>query len=301
MKTLAYFSIPQLRKVHSGSVRESFQLDDNTRMIVSTDRISCFDKPRKSLIPGKGAILNALSCSWFEKTRHIIDNHFVKSIDPNIMIVKQASPIRVEMIVRGFLTGSAWRGYAKGQRCFSGIEVPDNMEKDAPFPKPIVTPTTKAIIDEEITPEGIVRSGLVESKGIYEQMEAASLELFAFGSELCSSKSLTLVDTKYEFGILDGKLILIDELHTPDSSRFWLEERLGEWMDKEFVRQWLLQNTEDPRNVDILPEEIIVEASRRYRHVFERLLGTPPAMTEGDVSSRIVDNLVREGLIEESM
>ena len=303
MTILANLVTPQLEKIHSGKVRESFRIDPLHRLIVATDRISSFDNVLKTPVPGKGAVLNSLAAFWFGKTKHIIDNHFVKLIDPNISLVREAQPIKVEMIVRGYLTGSAWRGYAKGKRVFSGVTVPDGMSKNQPFPEPIVTPTTKEESDREISPKELVEEGWVQAD-IYEQMEAVSLKLFAFGSQFLKDRGIILVDTKFEFGLIDGKPVLIDEIFTPDSSRFWAAEDYEkdaqnvEQMDKEFVRAYLMAHKKDGQYPDTLPPEIVKETTHRYRKIYELITGEILPPPEEDVQHRVYLNLLKHGLIK---
>ncbi|MBN1948823.1 MAG: phosphoribosylaminoimidazolesuccinocarboxamide synthase [Candidatus Cloacimonetes bacterium] len=303
MICLDRISSPQLQKIHSGKVRESFRLDDETRMIVVTDRISSFDQVLDSCIPHKGAVLNGLAGYWFEKTTGIVENHLLEQIDPNISLVREAEPVRIEMIVRGYLTGSMWRYYAKGKRSFSGISVKDGLQKNQKFPKPLITPTTKEDSDREITPDEIVREGWA-SREIYEKMTEISLKLFQFGTQLLAEKGIILVDTKYEFGLRKGKLILIDEIHTPDSSRFWSQadyekdpEKV-EQIDKEFVRQWLLANKKNDVYPSVLPDEVIAETSRRYLDIYERITGRR-IRTSDHILNRVYQNLVRSGIIKD--
>ncbi|MCK4655008.1 MAG: phosphoribosylaminoimidazolesuccinocarboxamide synthase [Candidatus Cloacimonetes bacterium] len=303
MNCLDKIYTPQLKKIHTGKVRDSYQINEKKRMIVVTDRISCFDKVLKSTIPNKGAVLNGISNFWFEKTKNIVDNHSIEVIDPNINLVKEAVPIRVEMVVRGYLTGSMWRGYQKGKREFSGIEVPDGLSRNQKFNKPIITPTTKEKSDREITPEEIVKEGWAE-KRIYDEMTKISLKLFELGTEILAEKGIILVDTKYEFGLLGDKVILIDEIHTPDSSRFWSKEAYKkdsqnvEQIDKEFVRQWLIKNKKDGDYPDILPLEIIEETSKRYLEIFKIVTGKK-LDSEIDIRHRIHKNLVQNGIIKD--
>lgn len=306
MNCLVKFESPQLDKIHSGKVRDSIRIDEKTRMIVVTDRLSAFDSILKTPIPHKGAVLNGISNYWFEKTKNIIDSHFVKAIDPNVNLVKEAVPIKVEMIVRGYLTGSMWRGYQKGKREFSGVEVVDGMRKNERFQTPILTPTTKEEIDREITPQNIVKEGLV-SEEVYKEMEKISLELFELGSKTLSDKGIILVDTKYEFGLIDGKLCLIDEIHTPDSSRFWYKKDYDEnpeqveQIDKEFTRQWLLKNKSEKGYPNTLPQDVVKETSRRYLEIYKIILGKELDTNSADfIRDRICQNLVREGLIKDS-
>lgn len=305
MDCLVKFSTPQLEKIHSGKVRESFRIDKNSRMIVVTDRISCFDKVLKTPIPYKGAVLNGISNFWFEKTSQIIDNHFIKCVDNNITIVKEASPIRIEMIVRGYLAGSMWRNYQNGKMTFSGIKISDGMKKNEKFIKPIVTPTTKEESDREISPAEIIKEGLT-TKDVYEQMEEISLKLFQFGTDILAEKNLILVDAKYEFGLINGYLILIDEIHTPDSSRFWWadiynkDQQNVQPIDKEYVRQWLLKNRTDGKFPDSLPNEIVKETSARYLELYKMVTGEVLLCNENeDMMKRIYNNLVKEQIIKD--
>ena len=226
-----------------------------------TDRLSAFDSVLETAVPHKGAVLNGLANFWFEKTRHIIPNHVLKLVDANAMLVKEAQPIKVEMIVRNYITGSMLRGYQQGQRTFSGVTVPDGLRKHQQFPEPIVTPTTKEESDREITPENLVSEGWV-SQELYDQMKENRWPCSGLGPELLAEKGIILVDTKYEFGLLNGELILIDEIHTPDSSRFWSAEdyarnpETAEQMDKEYVRQWLIANKQDGQYPRALTPEV---------------------------------------------
>jgi fusion protein PurCD len=288
------FRSPQLRKLCSGKVRDSYRVDDERRLLVVSDRISCFDDCLETPIPGKGAILNGLSNAWFERTRQIIDNHFLAVVDPNVTLVREAEPIRIEMIIRGFLTGSIWRRYQKGERTFSGVTLPDDMVQFEAFPEPIITPTTKEASDRPISRDEIIAEGRV-ARAIYEEMEQATRQLYDFGQKLCAKKSLVLVDTKYEFGMVDGKLILIDELHTPDSSRYWVRGS-HEWMDKEFVRQWLLKQNPRP---NALADDVVKGALQRYRQVYELLLSERLQEVNVPDAGRIYEGCVKAGLIHE--
>ncbi|QNE41002.1 phosphoribosylaminoimidazolesuccinocarboxamide synthase [Hymenobacter sp. NBH84] len=304
MNTLNHFETPQLELLHRGKVRDSFRAPSGDRLIVVTDRLSAFDSVLETPVAHKGAVLNGLANFWFDNTRDIIPNHVMELVDPNAMLVKEAEPIRVEMVVRAYLTGSMWRGYQQGQRTFSGVTVPDGLTKHQQFPEPIVTPTTKEESDREITPENLVSEGWV-SQELYEQMKEKALALFKVGSDLLKEKGIILVDTKYEFGLVNGELILIDEIHTPDSSRFWSAEdyaknpESAEQMDKEYVRQWLIANKVDGQYPRALTPEVSQEATRRYLDIYERITGQSlPTTDEGDVSARLVGNLVRAGVMK---
>ena len=304
MRTLSTVSTPQLRTIHSGKVRESLRVNEATRLIVATDRLSAFDRVLKTPIPAKGAVLNSLSSYWFEKTRHIIENHMLRQLAINAMLVKEVFPIRIEMVVRGYLSGSVWRRYANGERCFSGAVVADRMQRNERFPVPLLTPTTKEKKDREITPQEIIGEGWVAQE-TYEQMEQASLQLFQCGTDVLAEKGLILVDTKYEFGLLDGKLILIDELHTPDSSRFWSADNYAEdpetvspW-DKEYVRAWLLEQEKEGERPDQLSDEIVEETSKRYRAIYEKITDEPLPAAAGDPGGTLYQRLVDEAMIKD--
>lgn len=303
MDCLTKFDSPQLKTLHRGKVRDSIRIDDNTRMIVVTDRISAFNKKIKTAIPTKGAVLNGIANFWFEQTKHIIDNHVIEQVDDYVTIVKEAEPIRVEMVVRGYLTGSMWRGYENGKRQISDVVVPDGMVKNQKFDQPILTPTTKDDDDSEINEQGILEAGLVSAE-IYQQMKAKAIELFTFGSEFLAERGIVLVDTKYEFGLLDGKLILIDEMHTPDSSRFWsLEDyqanpSTAEQIDKEFVRQWMLANQVNGEVPTILSPEVVAETSRRYQEIYKAVTGKPFSLVDLPSKVRIYNNLVKAGVLK---
>lgn len=304
MNALLELVTPQLTCLHRGKVRDSFRVNHDQRLIVTTDRISAFDRVLDVAVPGKGAVLNSLSAFWFRETEHIVRNHLVRIVDPNLALVREAQPLRVEVIMRGYVAGSMWRNYAKGVREFSGVRVPDGLRQHERLPEPILTPTTKDIKDEEIRPDEIVARGLVPAR-VWERIVQAARELFRFGSELSRKRGLLLVDTKYEFGLIDDELVLIDELHTPDSSRFWFAEEYersaldAKPMDKEFVRRWLMDMSKDGNLPTTLPQELVDETSRRYRELYERLTGTPLPLPGGDVRRRVYEALVGEGLIRD--
>lgn len=304
MACLTRFSTPQLPLLHRGKVRDSLRVDGKTRLIVVTDRISAFDQVLETPIASKGAVLNSLSKFWFDRTRGIVPNHCVATPDPQAMLVREAEPIRVEMVVRGYVTGSMWRAYQKGKRSFSGTQVPDGLEKNQRLPRPILTPTTKEESDREITPEGIVEAGLAD-RAVYAEMERVARQLFESGTELLAQRGLLLVDTKYEFGMVDGILTLIDEIHTPDSSRFWAAD---DWardraavveLDKEYVRRWLLDHTVDGKMPRRLPEEVAAEASRRYLALFERVTGAPLGLPRLETRERLYRNLLEARLLRD--
>jgi phosphoribosylaminoimidazole-succinocarboxamide synthase len=271
-----------VNKQHSGKVREMC-LQGDKRIIVTTDRISAFDVVLGT-IPFKGQVLTQLSQWWFEKTKDIIPNHFISSPDPNVMITRNAESLPVEVIVRGFITGvtktSLWKLYEAGDRKPYGIALPDGLKKNDPLPTPIITPTTKAQQgghDERLTREDIIQNGLL-GKSLWEQIEQVSLALFKRGQDLAKKGGLLLVDTKYEFGLFDNKLLLIDEIHTPDSSRYWSLESYQknpenpESFDKEFLRQWFAQRGyRGEGSIPNMPHDFIADVAQKYIAAFETL------------------------------
>ena len=295
----------KLGKKHDGKVRDSYILDGK-RVIITTDRISAFDRILCT-IPFKGQVLNQTAAFWFEKTRHIIDNHMISIPDPNVMLVNECKLIPVEMVVRGYITGvtttSAWYNYEKGVKNFCGNILPEGLKKNQKLASQIITPTTKAEYgahDELISGDEIIKKKLVDEK-IYRQMEKAALELFDFGTKLVAKNNLILVDTKYEFGLLDGKLVLIDEAHTPDSSRFWIKNTYDELfskgeepqkLDKEYVRMWLSgKGFIGEGDIPDITDEIKIEAAKRYIQAYEMITGKEFDARNEDVLKRIEGNL----------
>ncbi len=265
-----------------GKVRDVFETGDKL-LIYTSDRISAFDRVL-GLVPHKGEVLNALSLYWFRHTSDIVPNHIIKSITPRSVLVKRCDVFPVEVVVRGYLTGSAWRDYSAG-RPVSGIELPGGMRMNERLEGPLVTPSTKAergTHDAPISAEDVVAQGLA-TKEQWETLSSVALSLYARGSEICAHRGLILVDTKYEFGLLDGRIILIDELHTPDSSRFWYADSYEELfaqgekqrkIDKEYFRQWLMEQgySGDGTPPDI-PGEVLREVSKRYIRAYETIIG----------------------------
>ncbi len=294
-----------LGEKYEGKVRDNYRLNGK-RIIVTTDRISAFDRVLCAL-PFKGQVVNQTAAFWFDRTRHIVDNHVIDVPDPNVLVARSCRTIPVEMVVRGYLTGvtttSAWYHYAHGHRTFCGHTLPDGMKKNQAFDRPIVTPSTKAekgSHDESVSADEVLRRGLVD-EGVYREMERASLALFAFGTELAATRNLILVDTKYEFGIVDDQVVLIDEIHTPDSSRFWIRDtyadRFGrgeepEKLDKEYVRGWLAERGfRGAGPVPAIPDEIRIEAARRYITAYEMITGRSFEARNEDVLQRITHRL----------
>ncbi len=299
----AFYSIdlPDWGEKISGKVREMYR-QDGLRALVTTDRVSAFDRVLGA-IPFKGQVLNQLSAWWFEQTRDIVGNHFVAMPDPNVMIVREATPLPVEVIVRGYISGvtktSLWMMYQSGERAPYGIPLPEGLQKNDPLPQPIVTPTTKAEAgghDEQLTREQIIERGLVD-EALWEQVEAAAIGLFLRGQKLAQKAGLILVDTKYEFGLIDGQLALIDEVHTPDSSRYWLAEsyqpgQKPENYDKEYLREWFAAlGYRGEGEPPTMPQEFIAQVAGRYISVYERLTGQAFIPGESPVAARIARNL----------
>jgi len=290
-----------LGRKYEGKVRDNYSIDQK-RIIVTTDRISAFDRVLCE-IPFKGQVINQTAAFWFNKTRHIVENHLIDVPDPNILVAKECCLIPVEMVVRGFLTGvtttSVWHHYSQGLRDFCGNSLPDGLKKNEALPYPIITPSTKAPKgghDESVSAEEILRRKLVE-ENIYQEMEQIALALFKFGSELAATNNLILVDSKYEFGLYEGQVVLIDEIHTPDSSRFWIKDTYRdrflrgeepEKLDKEFVRGWLANRGfrgEGP--IPHIPDSIRIEAARRYITAYEMITASSFEAQNEDVLQRI--------------
>ncbi len=278
----------------AGKVRD-YYCRGKLRILVTTDRISAFDRILGA-IPYKGQVLNQLSAWWFDQTRAIVANHVVAVPDPNVTIAREAEPLPVEVIVRGYITGvtqtSLWTLYEKGERRPYGIPLPDGLRKNDPLPAPIITPTTKAsggAHDEQLTRQAILERGLV-AEPLWSQVEQAALALFARGQEIAKQAGLILVDTKYEFGLIDGQLALIDEIHTPDSSRYWTQS--GEHFDKEYLRQWFAaRGYRGEGDAPAMPAEFVAEVAARYIGAYERLTGLAFVPGEQPAADRIARNL----------
>jgi phosphoribosylaminoimidazole-succinocarboxamide synthase len=300
------FNLPGQVSVYHGKVRDVYDINDDLLVMVATDRISAFDVILPKGIPFKGQCLNQIAASFLDATADIVPNWKLATPDPMVTVGLKAEGFRVEMIIRGYLTGSAWRDYKNGCREICGVALPDGMRENERFPEPIITPTTKADEghDENISKEEIIAQGIV-SKEDYEQMEQYTRALFQRGTEIAVKMGLILVDTKYEFGKRDGKVILIDEIHTPDSSRYFYAEGYQEkfekgeaqkQLSKEFVRQWLIEHDFMNRPGDVMPEitdEYAQSVSDRYIELYEHITGTTfaPADSEGDIQERIQRNV----------
>ena len=304
--TKTEFCLPGQKSVYHGKVRDVYNINDDLMVMVATDRISAFDVILPKGIPYKGQVLNQIAASFLDLTADIVPNWKLATPDPMVTVGLKAEGFRVEMIIRGYLTGSAWREYKNGVRTLCGVQLPDGMCENQRFSEPIITPTTKAEEghDENISKEEIIRQGIV-AKEDYEQMERYTRLLFQRGTEIAAQKGLILVDTKYEFGKRDGKVILIDEIHTPDSSRYFYaegyEERFAKGepqrqLSKEFVRQWLIEHNFMNQPGQVMPEitdEYAQSVSERYIELYEHIIGQKfvPADTEGNLEQRIEKNV----------
>jgi len=299
------FNLKGQLSLYTGKVRDVYNINGDYLVMVVSDRISAFDVVMPKGIPYKGQVLNQIAAKFLDATSDIVPNWKIDSPDPNVTVGHMANPYKVEMVIRGYLTGHAWREYREGKRELCGVPMPDGLKEHDRFPEPIITPTTKAEIghDEDISREKILSSGLV-SEAEYVQLEDYTRKLFQRGTEMAEDMGLILVDTKYEFGSKDGKILLIDEIHTPDSSRYFYAEGYQERQDggeqqkqlsKEFVRQWLISNGfqgKEGQMVPDMPESFIKEVSERYIELFENITGE--AFVKADTSSieqRILNNI----------
>lgn len=300
------FHFPAQTAVYHGKVRDVYTINDSTLVMVATDRISAFDVVLPEGIPYKGQVLNQIAAFFLDATRDIVPNWKLATPDPMVTVGQRAEAFPVEMIIRGYLAGSAWREYAAGKREICGVKLPDGMVENQAFPEPIITPTTKAAEghDENISAEEIVARGLVSEEN-YKTMAEYTMALYRRGVDMAAQKGLLLVDTKYEFGLLDGKVILIDEIHTPDSSRYWYadgyQERLAagkpqRQLSKEFVRQWLISNGfmgKDGQKVPDMTPEVVNSISERYIELYEHLTGKSFVKgEETDLDARIEKNVL---------
>ena len=293
---------------YSGKVRDVYYLGDHI-LVVASDRISAFDHILPRPIPFKGQVLNQLASYFLSATGDVVPNWLIDTPDPNVGYGLKCEPIKIEMVIRGYLAGHAWREYRSGKRTLCGVQMPEGLKESDPFPEPIITPATKAEEghDEDISREEILSRGIVTEE-VYEQLEYYTRELFAIGSRMARERNLILVDTKYEFGMHDGKIYLIDEVHTPDSSRYYIldgyheRQERGEHqqqLSKEFVREWLMDNGFqglEGQQMPAMPDEFVETVSARYIDLYERLTGIEfkPA-AQVDIETRIEEN-VREYL-----
>ncbi len=301
------FQFPNQTNFYKGKVRDVYTIGEQLVMVAS-DRISAFDHVLHRPIPYKGQVLNQIAAYFLEATKDIVPNWVISHPDPSVTIGIACEPFKVEMVIRGYLSGHAWRLYSAGKREICGVALPEGLRESDKLPQPIITPTTKAAFghDEDISKEEILRQGIV-SKEDYEQLESYTHAVFARGTEMAATQGLILVDTKYEFGKKDGKIILIDEIHTPDSSRYFIAETYAErqlsgerqqQLSKEFVREWLMENGFqglDGQEQPFMPDDFVWEVSNRYIELFEKVTGM--AFEKADTSNvleRIEHNILAE-------
>ena len=299
------FHFPGQVSKYTGKVRDVYGIGPDYLLMVVTDRISAFDVVLPEGIPYKGQVLNQIASRFLDATADIVPNWKVATPDPMATIGLRCEPFKVEMVIRGYLTGHAWREYKAGKRTLCGVPMPDGMVENQRFPEPIITPTTKADEghDEDISKEDIIARGIV-SREDYEQLEAYTRALYQRGTEMAAEKGLILVDTKYEFGKRDGKILLMDEIHTPDSSRYFYadgyEERLArgehqKQLSKEFVREWLMAGGFQGREGQQVPPmtpEVVAGITDRYVELYEHIVGEPFVKAEGtDLEARIEKNV----------
>jgi phosphoribosylaminoimidazole-succinocarboxamide synthase len=285
--TETHFKFPGQKSFYKGKVRDVYNINDEMLVMVVSDRVSAFDVVLPRGIPYKGQVLNQIAAHFMKATTDIVPNWITSMPHPMVSVGKLCTPFKVEMVIRGYLSGHAWREYKAGKRQLCGVAMPEGMKENDAFKEPIVTPTTKEEVshDEDISKEDIIKHGLV-SKEHYEQLERYTRALFKRGSEMAAKQGLILVDTKYEFGLHEGKIYLIDEIHTPDSSRYFYKEgyeerqKKGEaqrQLSKEFLRQWLIdkgfQGLEGQK-MPVMDDEIVTAVSNRYIELYESITGT---------------------------
>ncbi|MBL6667439.1 MAG: phosphoribosylaminoimidazolesuccinocarboxamide synthase [Crocinitomicaceae bacterium] len=303
--TNSSFTFRGQKSVYNGKVRDVYHLENDVLVMVASDRISAFDHILPKGIPFKGQVLNQVATMFLNATEDIVPNWLVATPDENVAVGKACEPIRVEMVIRGYLAGHAAREYKLGKRILCGVNMPEGMKENDKFPEPIITPATKADEghDEDISREAILAQNIVP-KDIYEKLEMYTRQLFERGTQMAAKQGLILVDTKYEFGLLNGEIILIDEIHTPDSSRYFyadgyaqrqLDNLPQKQLSKEFVRQWLIENGFqglEGQEMPIMPDEFVKIVSDRYIELFEKITGNAFQRAETkDIPKRITQNL----------
>jgi phosphoribosylaminoimidazole-succinocarboxamide synthase len=306
--TLREIDLPRLGQLYRGKVRDNYLRGDRIVMI-TTDRVSAFDHVLGT-IPFKGEVLSRLTLFWFDKVKDIAATHVIESPDPSVMVVRKAQPFPIELVIRGYITGSLWRDYQSGKAGAYGIDWPAGLRKDQELERPIITPSTKAEYgkhDEPISEQEILEKGMVAPE-LWKEAVAIAHRLFARGQEWAQKRGLILVDTKYEMGVADGRLIVIDEIHTPDSSRYWVADgyqaRLAkgqdqEMLDKENIRQWLIREHgfSGHGKPPPLTDDVRVMLAQKYIEVFERLTGQAFESQVGSVADRIQTNLRAKGYL----
>ncbi len=303
--TETHFRFPQQTAFYKGKVRDVYTIADEYLVMIASDRISAFDVVLPKGIPYKGQVLNQIASYFLDATADIVPNWKLASPDPVVTVGRKCTPFAVEMVIRGYLTGSSWRTYKKGERSICGVPVPDNMREHQRFEKPIITPSTKAAEghDEDISRDEIIRKGLI-SEADYAKIEQYTYALFQRGTEMAAKQGLILVDTKYEFGKSGDEIYLIDEIHTPDSSRYFIANEYQKRFDnnepqkqlsKEFVREWLMQNGfqgQHGQEVPFMSDEYVHSVSERYIELFEKVTGKTFERIEGEAAiARIEKNV----------
>lgn len=301
------FQLPGQVSVYHGKVRDVYNIDNKYLVMVASDRISAFDVILPRPIPYKGQVLNQIAAKFLKSCVDVCPNWFIESPDPNVAIGKICEPIRIEMVIRGYLTGHAWRTYKSGLRTLCGVTLPEGLKEHDKLPNPIITPAAKAAEghDEDISREEILAQGIVSEKD-YETMERYTYDLFDRGTEMAAARGLILVDTKYEFGFHNGQVTLMDEIHTPDSSRYFYAEGYAErqangepqkQLSKEFVREWLIANNfqgKDGQTVPEMSDEWVETITGRYIELYELLLGRKFQRTDNDnVLERVEGNILK--------
>ncbi|MDL2283071.1 phosphoribosylaminoimidazolesuccinocarboxamide synthase [Odoribacter sp. OttesenSCG-928-G04] len=303
------FLFPGQKHVYKGKVRDVYNISDEYLVMVVSDRISAFDVVLPEGIPYKGQVLNQIASKFLDATSDIVPNWKIATPDPMVTVGHMCEPFKVEMVIRGYLTGSSWRGYKSGERSICGIPLPDGMKENQKFASPLITPTTKADEghDENISREEIIAQGLV-SREDYEMLEKYTMALFQRGTEIAAQKGLILVDTKYEFGKKDGKIYLIDEIHTPDSSRYFYADGYQERFDKgekqkqlskEFVREWLMDNGFQGQEGQQVPEmtpSVVKDITERYIELYESITGEKFVKADGENILKRIENNVNSFL-----
>ena len=298
------FQLPDQTNFYSGKVRDVYTIKDKWLVMIASDRISAFDVILPKLIPYKGQVLNQIAAYMLDATKDICANWLLQTPAPNVATGKKCDPLRVEMVVRGNLTGHAWRTYSAGKRILCGVTLPEGLKENDFFSSPIITPSTKATEghDEDISKEEIIKTKLVTADD-YEKIEKYSLQLFSRGKEIAAKRDLVLVDTKYEFGKIGDEIYLMDEIHTPDSSRYFYAEGFEErqkknekqkQLSKEFVREWLIENNfmgKEGQHVPEMKDEWITTISNRYIELYEKLIGEkfiPQQLSDEETQERII-------------
>ncbi len=301
------FNFPGQKSLYKGKVRDVYNINDELLVMVVSDRISAFDVVLPKAIPFKGQVLNQIAAKFLKATEDIVPNWVIEVADPSVTIGRKCEPFKVEMVIRGYLSGHAWREYSAGKRMLCGVPMPDGMKENDKFPQPIITPTTKASVghDEDISREEILKQGIV-SEADYLKLENYTRKIFERGTEIAAKMGLILVDTKYEFGKVGNQIYLIDEIHTPDSSRYFYKEGYEErqatgekqkQLSKEFVREWLIANGfqgKDGQKVPEMTDEFIEQISNRYIELYEKITGDKFVKSDvSDVLKRVEKNVTK--------